>query len=703
MTKLNDLFNPKSIAVVGASNREGSVGNSLMHNLISHFDGVVFPVNPKRKSILGVKTYPGISAIKEKIDLVIVATPAFSVPDIVVECGKKKVSGMVIITAGFKEAGSEGNLLFDKIIDYAKRYNIRLIGPNCLGFLRPKLNLNASFANKMALPGGVSFLSQSGALCTAILDWSIEYNVGFSHFISLGSMADVSFADMIEYFENDDETSSLVIYMESLQNPEKFIKAASSFTKKKPIVILKVGRSEEGSSAAKSHTGSLTGNDLMYDAAFRKAGIIRVYSIQELYDVCQFLSKQSIPKGNNLGIVTNAGGPGVIATDSLISLNGKLAKLSNRTISNLNKYLPEHWSKNNPVDVLGDACSDRYSFAIKECAKDRNVDSILVILTPQSMTKPVATATAIIEIAKKYKKKNIFASFMGEDDVYNGIKLLQDNNVPVFKTPEHAINAFLKLYEYNNLKKVNTNFKSKNLLKQKKENLKIIKNVVSSGNFSLDEYDAKLFLKNYDIPVCKFDVADSPIDAALKSGVIGFPVVMKILSKDILHKTDVGGVVVNINSANDAKEAFNNILKNARKYVPKANIRGVLIEKMVDYKFELILGSIKDEVFGHGIVFGSGGINVEVYKDTSLEVAPLNSELSQKLIENTKIYKLLSGYRGDKGINLKKLNKIVLNFSQMLVDFPEIKEIDINPLVCDEKNIFAVDAKIVLDKDSFKK
>jgi acetyltransferase len=705
LDRLNKLLNPSSIAVVGASNREGSVGNSLMNNLISHFDGIVYPVNPKRDSILGIKTYKNVSQISGKIDLVIVATPASTVPDIIKECGKKKVQGMVIITAGFKEAGEEGNLLFNKIIEYSEKYKIRLIGPNCLGFLRPKLNLNASFSNKMALPGNVAFLSQSGALCTAVLDWSVEYNVGFSYFVSLGSMADVSFADLIEFFENDKETNAIVIYMESLKDPQKFLKVASSFTRKKPIVVLKVGRSEEGSIAAKSHTGSLTGNDAVFDAAFKKAGIIRVYNSQELFDVCQFLSKQDIPKGNKLTIITNAGGPGVIATDALIASNGHLTKLSNKTLSNLNSNLPPHWSHGNPIDVLGDAESNRYSFAIKEAIKDQNTNGVFVILTPQSMTKPVATAQAIVDVAKKHKSKNIFTSFMGENDVYNGIKILQKNNIPVFKTPEHGINAFLTLEKFNQLKKQNNNavLKNKTLLKHKKENWIIIQNAVKDNHYSLDEYNAKLFLKNYGIPVCKFDIAKNSIDAALKSGIIGFPIVMKILSPDILHKTDIGGVKINIKNPAEAENAFNEIIKSAKKHFPKAKINGVLIEKMIKYKHELILGTTNDEIFGHTIIFGSGGVNVEVYKDTAIALAPLNKESIDKLIKETKIYKILKGYRGMKGINLKKLNEIILNFSIMLSDFPQIKEIDINPLVADEKNIYAIDAKIIFDKNSFKK
>ena len=697
---LKRLFNPQTIAVVGASNREGSVGNSVMKNLIGKVEGIVYPVNPKRKSILGIRTYSSISSIPDNIDLVVVATPAQTVPALVEECGKKKVGGMVIITAGFKEAGEEGKKLFEQVKELGKKHDVRIIGPNCLGILKPSMNLNASFANKMALPGKVAFISQSGALCTAVLDWSVQYNVGFSHFISMGSMADVGFECLLNYFENDSETEAVIMYMESLTNSRWFLQKAAEFSKKKPIIAVKVGKSSAGAKAALSHTGSLAGNDEVFNTAFEGAGIIRINESQEMYNIAQVLARQPFPKGKNLAIVTNAGGPGVIATDSLIENGGEIATLSKNTIKKLNEVLPPHWSHGNPVDVLGDADPGRYKKAVDLCLKDKNVDGALVILTPQSMTKPMEIAKSLIEIYNKHPEKPVYGVWMGEEDVELGRKSLEKGNIPVFKVPENGVRVFMAMYNYTRIKdKLN---KEKTLSykpnENKRKNKALITKILREKRNTLNEYEAKKFMSNYNIPVGEFEKANTSKQAANLSSKIGFPVVMKILSSDIMHKTEVGGVITDITDEKQAEKAYEKIMTAAKKKAPKANIQGVLIEKQASKKYELLIGSKYDPLFGPTIVFGKGGVTVELEKDTAIELPPLNNKRARDLMEKTKIFQLLKGYRGMKGVSIKNLEKVLCNFSQLLCDFPELREVDINPFAVDEKGGVVLDAKIVVEK-----
>ncbi|MGM5482063.1 MAG: acetate--CoA ligase alpha subunit [Nanobdellota archaeon] len=696
---LRKTFNPDTIAVVGASNKHGSVGNSIIKNILGKFPGIVYPVNPKRKSIMGVKAYESLSKIPDNIDLVIVATPSHTVPSIVKEAGKKKVKGMVIITAGFKEAGEEGKQLFNQVIEIANKNNIKIIGPNCLGFLRPKNSLNASFATKMALPGKIAFISQSGALCTAILDWSVQYNVGFSHFVSLGSMANVGFESMLEYLKEDPETEAVIIYMESLSNPAEFLKAASSITKEKPVIVLKVGRSSAGAKAALSHTGSLAGNDAVYDAAFKRAGISRIYDSQSLYNCAQVLSRQPFPKNNRLAIITNAGGPGVIATDALMQQGGRVAELSPSTLKKLDSFLPSHWSHGNPVDVLGDADPQRYQKAVNICLKDKNVDGIMVILTPQSMTEPMKIAKSIIEIYKKYPKKPIFGVWMGEQDVELGKKSLEKGNIPVYNVPEDAVRVFMSMYGYTkNKEKANKKTPYKHTPhKNRTKNKRLINKILSEGRNSMTETEAKWFISNYDIPTTRFSIARTAMEVWRIASTLSFPIVMKISSPDIMHKTDVGGVKANINTPEQARQTYEKIINNVKNKAPDARIEGVLIEEMISKKFELLIGSKKDELFGPTIVFGKGGVTVELEKDTNLTLPPINKEQAKSLMEKTKIYNLLKGYRGIKGVNINKLQDILYKFSKLLIDFPELKEVDINPFSVDENGGAVLDAKIILD------
>ncbi len=700
--KMDRLFNPQTIAVIGASDNEGGVGNALMKNLISNsYKGIVYPVNPKRESVQSIKAYPSVRDIPDKIDLAIIATPAPTVPAIVEECGRAGVSGLVIISAGFGEIGKKGEEMSNEILDIAQNYDMRIVGPNCLGFIRPSLNLNASFANKMALPGRIAFISQSGALCASILDWSVKNNVGFSHFVSIGSAIDISFHDLIDYFGNDPNTDSILIYMESLRDARKFMSAARAISKQKPIVVLKVGRTKEGAQAAQSHTGSLAGNDSAYNAAFERAGVIRVDTAVGLFHVAKTLSMQKRPQGNRVAVVTNAGGPGVIATDYLVFKNANLAELEPKTIKKLDKFLPSAWSKANPVDILGDADPERYRQAVDICLNDNNSDAVLVILTPQAMTNPTEVAREIVSLQNK-KGKTIMASWMGGDDVLAGRKVLEKGNIPIYRSPEDAIRTFAYIYQYSkNLESLKeTPATIPHAFKPKAEkNKKIIDSVVKEDRLVLTEEESKKFLSNYDIPTAKYGVASSSKEAGRLASKIGFPVVMKILSPDIIHKTDIGGVKINIKSKKEAVDAYKEIIKNTKKHNKKASIKGVFVEQMIKKRYELLIGCKKDKTFGPVIVFGMGGVAVEVFKDTKAGVPPLNMSLALKMIEDTKIYKLLKGYRNMPDVDITAIQFLLYKFAYLIADFPEIKELDINPFAVDENGGVILDAKIILDEN----
>jgi acetyltransferase len=504
--KLHTLFNPKSIAVIGASDTPGHVGYSLFRNLITTgFSGSVYPVNPNRELVQGVKAYASIAAVPQKVDLAIIATHASTVPDILKECAASRVLSAIVISAGFSEAGEEGNRLADQIKQTVESNGMTLLGPNCLGFLRPKLNLNASFSRKMPLKGGIAFISQSGALCSAVLDWSVKEHVGFSYFVSVGEMVDIGFHDLIDYFGNDPETRAILIYMETLTQARRFMSAARSFARTKPIIVLKVGRSQEGAKAALYHTGSITGNNQIFDAIFRRAGILRVGSISELFDCAKNLSMQRRPNGNRLAIITNAGGPGVIATDALIDQGGNLADLSAETIQYLDEKMPRFWSRGNPIDMLADADPLRYSIALKACLRDPNVDGILAILTPQAMTDAVAVARELVEIAKD-SYKTVLALFMGEEDVAEGRRILAQGKIPAYEKPEDAVKSFLNMVEYQRNLRLLTETPATiphAFAPHTVENRRIISDIALSGRTILTAPEVKEILINYEIPVPK--------------------------------------------------------------------------------------------------------------------------------------------------------------------------------------------------------
>jgi len=702
---LDKIFNPKTVAVVGASDEEGTVGFALMKNLRElGFEGKVFPVNIKKSEVFDLKAYPSVDQIPEPVDLAIIATPARTVPDIVEQCGKSGIKGLIIISAGFKEIGDEGKALEQKIIELRNRYGLRIIGPNCLGVLRPSVKMNATFISKMPKPGNIAFISQSGALGSAILDYAIHENIGFSNFVSIGSMIDVDFGDLIDYFGTDPKTRSILMYIEGLSDARKFMSAARHFARTKPIILVKAGKFTESAKAAASHTGSLTGEDNIYDAAFKRAGIVRVDEIADLFNAAEVLGMQPLPKGPNLAIITNAGGPGVMATDSLIAQGGKAAKLSPQTMEKLNAVLPHFWSRGNPIYILGDARADRYKAAIEVCLKDENIDGILVIYTHQAVAEPAEIAQAISELVKSqsYQNKTILTSFLGYGSVEEANRIFSENSIPTFATPEQATKTYLYMYQYKrNLELLYETPEEipVDIMAPKRPLMVILRNAALENRELLSEVEAKRFLEYYNFPVVKTKVATNPDEAARLAAELGYPVVMKILSPQIVHKTDAGGVILDINTEAEVRDAYDRIIQRARQYKPEAEIQGITVQKMIKKKgYEVIIGAKRDPLFGPVILFGMGGVGVELFKDFSLGLPPLNQTLVRRMMEETKVYQLLKGYRNVPPANIKLLEETMVLFSQMLVDFPQLKEVDINPLFINETEAFVFDARIVVDK-----
>jgi acetyltransferase len=703
---LDKIFNPQSVAIIGASDSEGSVGYAIVKNFTRlGYAGKVYFVNLRKPEIMGQKTYPNVAAIPETVDLAMIATPAKTVPDMVEECGKAGIKGAIIVSAGFKETGAAGKALEEKILENAKKYGIRIVGPNCIGIIRPRVNLNATFVDKVPKSGNIAFLSQSGALGSAILDWAIHENIGFSNFVSVGSMIDVDFGDLIDYFGTDPRTKSILMYVEGITEARKFMSAARHFARTKPIIVVKSGRFSESAKAAASHTGSLSGEDAIYDAAFKRAGIVRVEEIADLFNAAEVLGTQPLPKGENLAIITNAGGPGVMTTDALIARGGKLAPLSKKTFDSLNAVLPPFWSHGNPIDVLGDAKSDRYKVAVEACLNDENVDGILIIFTQQAVSDAVGIAKNIVELVKgkAYQNKTILTSFMGFGAVQEANGILNANNIPTYSTPEQAVKTYLAMYQYQrNVELIYETPEEFTVDAPPKRPINVIlRNAAFEDREVLTEDEAKRVLKYYNFPVVKTQVANNVDEAVAYSQQMGYPVVMKILSPQIIHKSDVGGVILNIRDAAEVREAFDKLIQRATAHNPNAQIIGATVQPMVQKRgYEVIIGGKTDPIFGPVVLFGMGGVGVELFKDYAMGLPPLNTTLIRRMMEETKIYKLLKGYRGAPPANIHKLEQTLLLFSQLLVDFPQIKEIDINPLLINEKEACVLDARIVIDKAS---
>ena len=649
---LDKIFDPHRVAVIGASDTPTSVGYTVLRNLVgSGFRGVVYPVNPKRESVQGIQAYKDIPSLPHAPDLAVICTPAPTVPAIVRQCGEAGTRGLVIISAGFREIGIEGKKLEELVLREQNKFDgMRILGPNCLGIIVPGINFNASFATATPDKGHIGFISQSGALCTSVLDWALDEGIGFSYFVSVGNMLDVSMGDLIDYFGSATETRSIILYIESISESREFMSAARAFARTKPIVAYKAGRFAESAQAAASHTGAMAGVDAVYEAAFQRAGIERIFQIEDMFDCAELLARQQTPKGDRLAIITNAGGPGVMTTDALIERAGELAKLSDETIDTLNEILPLCWSHNNPIDVLGDAPPDRFAKAVEVVIKDKNVDAVLVILTPQAMTDPTATAEAIGKSAA-HAHKPVLAAWMGGRVVAEGIQKLNAMGIPTYNTPEKAVRAFMHLVSYaRNLQILHETPRDIPLefTLDRKRLRGVFDTILTEGGEILSENVSKAFLEAYEIPVTKPQAARTAEEAAEVARRIGYPVVLKILSPQISHKTDVGGVVLNLSNDNQVHDAFIKITKRAKEKLPNADIIGVTVQKMVTYpnSFELIMGTKKDPIFGAVIMVGMGGIGAEVFRDRALGLPPLNEALARRMLESLKSWPLLQGYRG---------------------------------------------------------
>ena len=702
---LNSLFLPRSIAVIGATDRPGTVGRSVLWNLLqSKFPRKVYAVNPSHPEVLGIQTQKQIADIEDAVDLAIIVTPAQSVPQIIGGCVDAGVKSAVVISAGFREQGNDGAQLEEEIRHHLRRGSLRLIGPNCMGFMNPTIGLNATFAKTLPKKGSVAFLSQSGALQTAILDWSDQEQVGFSAIVSTGSMLDVGWGDLIYHFGDDPHTKSILLYMESVGDARSFLSAAREIALSKPIIVIKAGRSEEASRAAASHTGALTGSDDVLEAAFRRCGVLRVQSIADLFYMAEALSKQPRPRGPHLSIVTNAGGPGVLATDSLIATGGELTLLTPETIHELSSILSVYWSHGNPVDVLADADADRFAKAVEIVSKDPHSDGLLAIIAPQGVADPTKAAEALIKLPPSTKP--VLASWMGGAGAVEATKILNAAGIPTFSYPDTAARAFTYMWRYTyNLRGL---YETPSLIEgsepaseARKHVGDTVRQVRSSGRTMLNEFEAKQLLAQYGIPVSDTRTARDEGEAVAVADDIGYPVVLKLLSNTIAHKTDVDGVRLRLQTADQVREAFRGIQASVSAKAGAQHFLGVTVQPMIRRDgYELILGSSIDAQFGPVILFGSGGVMVEVYRDRALGLPPLNTTLAQRMMEQTKIFSALKGVRGRRPVNLPALEELLVRFGQLVLEQPWIKEIDINPLLATPDQFVALDARIIVHDSS---
>jgi acetyltransferase len=702
MGTIEKMLSAKTVAAIGASDVEGSVGYALMKNLLLGKEKrTIYAVNPNRPTVMGLKCYQNVAKIPAHIDLAIIATPAKTVPAIIEECARAGVDGVVILSAGFREIGADGAKLEEEITKAQSKHQIRILGPNCVGFIRPHIGLNATFLRDNPIPGQIAFISQSGALGSAILNWAVSSHIGFSMFASLGSTLDIGYGDMIDYLGEDPNTRSIIIYMEDVHSARKFMSAAKGFARTKPIIVLKAGKHAAGAKAASSHTGALAGDYIVYDAAFKRSGVVRVDEIADLFNCAEVLESRLLPAGPKLGVVTNAGGPAVLAADAIVDHGGELAELSEKSLMALNANLPPYWSHGNPVDVLGDADVKRYELAVETCMLDPNIDGLLVIYTPQGATSPTEVAQAITKLVAN-RRKPLLTVWMGEDSVREARQIFHSNNIPTYSTPEEAMKTYMYMYRYRrNLDLLYETPQQLSIdISPPKNYLKIIiQKTKESGRTALTQADVDRFLDAYEIPRVKGKLARDADQAVMIASELGYPVVIKIASEDILHKTDVGGVVTSIMNSDTLKEQYKLLLERMKQAKPEAKIDGIYVQKMLKKAdYELILGSKKDRDFGAVILFGSGGIGVELFKDFSVGLPPLNQTLARRILEETRIYRALSkGLRNKPPIDMRSLEEIMVRFSNMIVDLPEISEMDINPLAVSDGKLWALDARIIID------
>lgn len=696
---LDAFFQPKSVAVIGASREPGKLGYAVVHNLIESGyakNNDVYPINPKADEILGLKTYPSVLEVPGEIELAVVVIPYRFVPDAMRQIGEKKIPATVIITAGFRESGHEGLEREQEVLEIAEEYNVRVIGPNCLGVIDTYSPMNASFAAGTPPKGPMNFMSQSGALGTAILDWALAGRMGFSKFVSLGNKADVSEIDLLASWANDPNANVLLAYIEGVPDGQEFVRVAREVSKKKPIVAVKSGVTQAGSRAVSSHTGSLAGSEQAYSAAFKQGGIIRAETMEELFDFALAFAYQPLPKGNHFAIVTNAGGPGILATDAVERAGLRLARLDTQTIHTLEQRLPDAASAANPVDVLGDARADRYQFALEVVAADENVDGVIVILTPQAMTEIEATAEAVVELSNKCEKP-VIGCFMGEFAVEAGINILTAGGVPNYIFPERAVAALKATTEYRDLRATPLpNFDKFEV--DTGAVRRVFDNVKEEGRVTVGDFEARDILEAYGLKIPRSELAKDAEEAVALANEIGYPVVLKIVSPDILHKTDVGGVKVGLNSATDVRDAFDLIVYRAGRYVPGARIWGCLVQEMSPPGLEVLVGMNRDPQFGPLVTFALGGIYVEILKDATFRVAPFSRPEAEQMLEELRARALLDGVRGAPPVDKESVVDAILRIGQLVQDFPEIAELDINPLIVYEEGqgSIAIDMRLVL-------
>ncbi len=695
---LDAIFKPERVAIIGASDTPTSVGYAVLRNMVgAGFDGVVYPVNAKREAVQGIAAYKSVLEVPNTPDLAVICTPAPTVKVVVTQCAEAGVRGVVIISAGFRETGEAGLKEELEIAEIARQAGMRVIGPNCLGVITPRLGLNASFTVGMPKDGHIAFISQSGALGTSVLDWAVRKGIGLSHFVSVGNMMDTGFPDLIDYFGQDPRTRSLILYIESIKDARRFVSAARAFTKKMPIIAYKAGRFAESAAAAASHTGALMGADDVHDAAFRRAGIERVFAIDDLFDCAELLARHTPPKSSRLAIVTNAGGPGVMATDALLAGGGELAKLQDSTLDELNTCMPAAWSHGNPVDVLGDATSTRYADAVKIVGKDPGVDAMLVILTPQAMTDDQEIARVLGETGANTSKP-MLGAWLGGASVMKGREILTRHNIPSYPSPERAIRGYMHLVNY--AKNIEMLYETPSAVPIRNVvDKQLIGALADVPNRTLSEIESKKLFMDFDIPVSMAEPASNADEAVALADKMGYPVVMKVRSPQITHKTDVGGVALGLEDAEAVRGAFQRVTESAAKHCPDADIEGVSIQPMVTGRdgVEMILGVKKDPVFGTVLLAGMGGITAEVLQDRVLGIPPLTERLARRMLESLRCWPLLNGYRGRPPVDVDKLIEVLIHLSFLVTQTPNIKELDINPLLVTPDGVTALDARIITD------
>ena len=698
---LYPLFNARSVAVFGASEREDSVAGTLFRNLRNAgYKGEVYPVNPKHQTVFGERCYASAMELPAIPELALIATPAPTVAQIMEECGQRGVRHAIVLSAGFGEVGTQGAALEDGLKTVARKHGIRFIGPNCLGIQRPSIGLNATFSQGATLSGDLALVSQSGAICTAMMDWAETNGIGFSSVVSTGASADLDFGEILDYLATDTQTRGILLYIEGIRDARRFMSALRATARLKPIVLVKVGRHEAGSRAVQSHTGAMVGSDAVFDALVRRAGVVRVNTILQLFASARALSTHIKPSGNRLAIVTNGGGPGVMATDLAVEMGVRMAELSPATIAALDGVLPPNWSHANPLDIIGDASAERYRAAVDACLGDDNIDGVLVMLTPQAMTRPTEVAEAVIEVAKT-SHKPVLTCWMGEAQVHAGRRLFKQAGIPYFTTPEPAVEvfSFLSAFYENQRQLLQTPGPLSHQAEPNVEGARlIIESALAHGRHLLNEVESKALLSAFRIPIAQTLIARSPMEAMLMAQQMGFPVVMKINSPDITHKSDVNGVRLGLSSGQAVRSAFGDMLADVKRLRPEATLDGIVIEPMVKrpHAREVLLGMTSDPVLGPVIVFGAGGVDIEAFQDRAVTLPPLNRYLARDLIRRTRVATLLGPFRNRPPVDMDALENVLLRLSEMVCELPWLAELDINPLLVDEAGALALDARIVI-------